>query len=96
MEHRRFELLASSMPWKRATNCANAPKASPRYPIDPPSGNSPGRLGDVTQPSDIKPLHLKRIVLKASDDGAHLYEQFGWHAVDKPEAWMELRSAGAV
>jgi len=50
----------------------------------------------VTQPSDIKPLHLKRIVLKASDDGAHLYEQFGWHAVDKPEAWMELRSAGAV
>lgn len=25
VEHRRFELLTSSMPWKRATNCANAP-----------------------------------------------------------------------
>ncbi len=26
MEHRGFEPLTSSMPWKRATNCANAPK----------------------------------------------------------------------
>jgi site-specific DNA recombinase len=26
VEHRRFELLTSSMPWKRATNCANAPR----------------------------------------------------------------------
>ena len=38
MEHRGFEPLASSMPWKRATNCANAPKASLRYPMDPSSG----------------------------------------------------------
>ena len=26
VEHRGFEPLTSSMPWKRATNCANAPK----------------------------------------------------------------------
>ena len=25
MEHTRFELVTSSMPWKRAPNCANAP-----------------------------------------------------------------------
>ena len=25
VEHRGFEPLTSSMPWKRATNCANAP-----------------------------------------------------------------------
>jgi hypothetical protein len=27
VERRRFELLTSSMPLKRATNCANAPRA---------------------------------------------------------------------
>lgn len=26
VEHRGFEPLTSSMPWKRATNCANAPQ----------------------------------------------------------------------
>jgi len=41
--------------------------------------------------ADLEPLRLKRIVLKASDEGVHLYEQFGWHVVDKPDAWMELR-----
>ena len=28
VEHRGFEPLTSSMPWKRATNCANAPWTS--------------------------------------------------------------------
>ena len=184
------------MPWKRATNCANAPKASLRYPITLPSGNSHGRMGRVSQTSqinlpdgyefsadssrlnaervhyllsnfaywaakrtrqtqdaaiaksrnygvyelpskqqvayarvvtdeitfawladvivdpahrghgigkalvagvvaDLEPLGLKRIVLKASDEGVHLYEQFGWRVVEKPEAWMELRQAAA-
>ena len=30
VEHRGFEPLTSSMPWKRATNCANAPKTTPQ------------------------------------------------------------------
>jgi len=46
--------------------------------------------------ADLEPLGLKRIVLKASDEGVHLYEQFGWHPVDKPEAWMELGATSAV
>ena len=33
VEHRGFEPLTSSMPWKRATNCANAPKTSPEGDI---------------------------------------------------------------
>jgi hypothetical protein len=31
VEHRRFELLTSSMRTKRATNCANAPTARQLY-----------------------------------------------------------------
>ncbi len=31
VEHRGFEPLTSSMPWKRATNCANAPRTRPLY-----------------------------------------------------------------
>jgi len=42
--------------------------------------------------ADLEPLGLKRIVLKATDEGRPVYEQCGWHAVSKPEAWMELRA----
>jgi len=42
--------------------------------------------------ADLEPLGLKRIVLKATDEGRPVYEQCGWHAVDKPEAWMEFRA----
>lgn len=48
MELRGFEPLTSSMPWKRATNCAIAPRCAyrpvsgPERPVDttvsPPSG----------------------------------------------------------
>ncbi|MCL2652317.1 MAG: GNAT family N-acetyltransferase [Propionibacteriaceae bacterium] len=45
--------------------------------------------------ADLEPLCLKRIVLKASDEGRHLYEQFGWEPVDNPDSWMELRTHAA-
>jgi len=65
--------------------------------VDPAHrGRGIGRALIAGVVADLEPLGLKRIVLKASDEGVHLYEQFGWHAVEKPDAWMELRSAGTV
>ena len=44
VEHRGFEPLTSSMPWKRATNCANAPRAtSSGLRRDPPLRRPPRR-----------------------------------------------------
>jgi len=65
--------------------------------VDPDyRGRGLGRALVAGVVADLKPFGLKRIVLKASDDGVHLYEQFGWHTVDKPEAWMELGPTSAV
>ncbi|QAY62977.1 hypothetical protein ET495_06670 [Xylanimonas allomyrinae] len=44
--------------------------------------------------ADLKPLALKRIVLKASGEGAALYRQHGWAPLDEPDTWMELRPQG--
>lgn len=41
--------------------------------------------------ADLEPLGLRRIVLKASDDGRPLYERAGWTPLEGPEDWMELR-----
>lgn len=38
--------------------------------------------------ADLEPLHLKRILLRATDQGRGLYLQHGWAAVDEPDAWM--------
>ena len=46
MEHTRFELVTSSMPWKRAPNCANAPSDI----IDMPWKRAPNC---ANAPSDI-------------------------------------------
>ena len=44
VEHRGFEPLTSSMPWKRATNCANAPRATlSGLRHDPPLRRPPRR-----------------------------------------------------
>ncbi|GAB3168988.1 GNAT family N-acetyltransferase [Myceligenerans halotolerans] len=39
--------------------------------------------------ADLGPLRLKRIVLRASDDGRALYEELGWKQVDGPHEWMQ-------
>jgi GNAT superfamily N-acetyltransferase len=41
--------------------------------------------------ADLRPLGLKRVVLKASDQGRPLYERAGWHGLDGVDDWMELR-----
>lgn len=41
--------------------------------------------------ADLEPLGLRRIVLKASEDGRPLYERAGWAPLEGPEDWMELR-----
>lgn len=38
--------------------------------------------------ADLRPLGMKRIVLKASDEARGLYESLGWRDIDAPEAWM--------
>jgi GNAT superfamily N-acetyltransferase len=40
---------------------------------------------------DLAPLDLKRIVLKASEDGRPLYERAGWTPLEGPQDWMERR-----
>ena len=40
VELRGFEPLTSSMPWKRATNCAIAPRAAPAYRMLSPVGKA--------------------------------------------------------
>lgn len=40
---------------------------------------------------DLESLGLRRIVLKASQEGRGLYEQAGWEPLDGGEDWMELR-----
>lgn len=39
---------------------------------------------------DLAPLHLTRVLLRASADGADLYPQHGWTALDEPDSWMVL------
>jgi GNAT superfamily N-acetyltransferase len=41
--------------------------------------------------ADLETLGLKRIVLKASDDGRGLYEHLGFAPLDDPAPWMERR-----
>lgn len=59
VELRGFEPLASSMPWKRATNCAIAPcgclavaRSASRYCTrpEPPEGNQPSRRSRSSRP----------------------------------------------
>lgn len=40
---------------------------------------------------DLAPLGLRRIVLKASEEGRPLYERAGWTGLQDPELWMERR-----
>ena len=44
VEHRGFEPLTSSMPWKRATNCANAPSLSAPLARRPEKTSAPSKL----------------------------------------------------
>ena len=41
--------------------------------------------------ADLEPLGLKRILLKASDDGRVVYERLGFRPLDDPAPWMERR-----
>ncbi|CAM3727518.1 GNAT family N-acetyltransferase [Isoptericola cucumis] len=39
--------------------------------------------------ADLEPLGLKRVLLKASDDGRVVYERLGFRPLDDPAPWME-------
>lgn len=38
--------------------------------------------------TDLEPYSLKRIVLKASDEGRAVYEELGWKPLDNPDDWL--------
>jgi len=38
--------------------------------------------------ADVEPLGLKRVLLKASDDGRVVYERLGFEPLDDPAPWM--------
>ena len=39
--------------------------------------------------ADLEPLGLRRVLLKASTEGAPLYVRAGFEPVEDPESWME-------
>ncbi|MEL7974742.1 GNAT family N-acetyltransferase [Isoptericola sp. F-RaC21] len=41
--------------------------------------------------ADVEPLGLRRMLLKASDDGRGVYLRLGFDAVDEPDRWMQWR-----
>ena len=78
LEHRGFEPLTSSMPWKRATNCANAPKTTPQegHPLRSP--DRPGDQANVTgshpsSPNRTKPGQYLRMGIDTHSCATHLH-----------------------
>ena len=78
VEHRGFEPLTSSMPWKRATNCANAPKTTPQegHPLRSP--DRPGDQANVTgshpsSPNRTKPGQYLRMGIDTHSCATHLH-----------------------
>ncbi|OZB88485.1 MAG: GNAT family N-acetyltransferase [Microbacterium sp. 14-71-5] len=55
-------------------------------------GRGLGRLLVSGILTDLEPLGLKRVLLKASPAGRALYAALGWTSVDDPDDWMELRA----
>ncbi|GAB4085921.1 GNAT family N-acetyltransferase [Myceligenerans cantabricum] len=39
--------------------------------------------------ADLDPIGLKRVLLRASDEGRALYEELGWTTVPSPHEWMQ-------
>lgn len=58
--------------------------------VDPEHrGRGLGRLLVEGVVADLDPLGLTRVVLEASDEGRHLYEQLGWSPVARAGSWMQ-------
>ncbi|PZR52294.1 GNAT family N-acetyltransferase [Xylanimonas oleitrophica] len=43
--------------------------------------------------ADLEPLGLRRVALKASDEGRRVYEKLGWTPLVEAETWMERRAS---
>ncbi|WP_425953728.1 GNAT family N-acetyltransferase [Xylanimonas sp. McL0601] len=57
--------------------------------VDPEhQGRGVGRALVAGILADLEPLGLRRILLKATDEGRGLYAQHGWASVEQPDAWM--------
>lgn len=62
--------------------------------VDPAHrGNGLGRAVVAGALADLEAIGLKRILLKASDDGRRLYERAGFTPVPEPDTWLELRAS---
>ncbi|MFE6970516.1 GNAT family N-acetyltransferase [Isoptericola sp. NPDC057653] len=43
--------------------------------------------------ADVEPLGLKRVLLRASEDGRPVYDRLGFTPVPEPGTWLELRAS---
>jgi GNAT superfamily N-acetyltransferase len=62
--------------------------------VDPAHrGRGLGRAVVAGALADIEALGLKRVLLRASDDGRPIYERAGFTPVPEPDTWLELRAS---
>lgn len=62
--------------------------------VDPDHrGRGLGRAVVAGALADVAPLGLKRVLLRASDEGRRIYERAGFAPVPEPGSWLELRAS---
>ncbi|MFI2102158.1 GNAT family N-acetyltransferase [Isoptericola sp. NPDC019693] len=62
--------------------------------VDPAHrGHGLGRAVVGRALADVEALGLKRVLLRASDEGRPIYERVGFRAVPEPDSWLELRAS---
>ncbi|GAB3098904.1 GNAT family N-acetyltransferase [Isoptericola nanjingensis] len=62
--------------------------------VDPAHrGHGLGRAVVAGALADIESLGLKRVLLRASDQGRRIYERAGFTPVPEPDSWLQLRAS---
>jgi len=62
--------------------------------VDPAHrGHGLGRAVVQGALADVERLGLKRVLLRASDEGRRIYERAGFTPVPAPDTWLELRAS---
>ncbi len=56
-------------------------------------GNGLGRAVVAHALADVESLGLKRVLLRASDEGRRIYERAGFTPVPEPDSWLQLQAS---
>ena len=62
--------------------------------VDPAHrGHGLGRAVVAHALADVESLGLKRVLLRASDEGRRIYERAGFTPVPEPDSWLQLQAS---